>query len=343
VALAAAAALAAFVLANPCAIFDRHTFVADLGRLQRFTVGAPLVGQVERNGWAYYLESSGWALGIVPAFAAGAGLLLLAVRRRPQAVVLAPFAICFVLYMGFHSRFYARWMLPLYPVLAIAAAHAGVTGVDRLRRARMPEGLATALVAAGLILPALVPTVRNARTLAREDTRSQARTWLVDHVPRGARVVFEPSAPEEWYGVTPGGGPDADRHRQWRRFHRDKAIIAEQARSYPGARVSADFLNYERTLSPGLVGVYARRGYCWVVTVSDQSGAAHAEPHRVPHAIAYYRRLRRESRVAFVATPGAAALTPPGAARARRGAAAPGRRARSARARRFARRRARPP
>jgi 4-amino-4-deoxy-L-arabinose transferase-like glycosyltransferase len=195
VALAAAAALAAFVLASPCAILDRHTFVADLGRLQRFTVGAPLVGQVERNGWAYYLESFGWALGIVPAFAAGAGLLLLAVRRRPQAVVLAPFAICFVLYMGFHSRFYARWMLPLYPVLAIAAAHAGVTGVDRLRRARMPEGLATALVAAGLILPALVPTVRNARTLAREDTRSQARTWLVDHVPRGARVVFEPSAP----------------------------------------------------------------------------------------------------------------------------------------------------
>lgn len=39
------------------------------------------------------------------------------------------------------------------------------------------------------------------------------------------------------------------------------------------------------------------------MTVSDQSGAAHAEPHRVPHAIAYYRQLRRESRVAFVATP----------------------------------------
>jgi hypothetical protein len=39
------------------------------------------------------------------------------------------------------------------------------------------------------------------------------------------------------------------------------------------------------------------------VTVSDQAGRAHREPQRVPEAIAYYRRLRRASRVAFTATP----------------------------------------
>ena len=115
--------------------------------------------------------------------------------------------------------------------------------------------------------------------------------------------MFEPSAPAEWYGVTPGGGPDADPHRQWRRFHRDDAIISEQARSHPGARTASDFLNYERTLDPTLVGIYERSGYCWVVTVSDQFGAAEADARRVPAAIAYYRRLRRASRVAFVSSP----------------------------------------
>jgi hypothetical protein len=303
VALAAAAALAAFLVANPFALLDRHAFVADLGRLQRFTVGPPLVGQLERDGVAYYLTSLGWALGIVPALAAGAGLALLAVRRRPQALALGPFVVCFVLYMGLHSRFYARWMLPLYPVLAILAAHAAVQLSGWLRRARVPEAVATALVAGALVGPALVPTLRNARTLAREDTRSRARAWLAEHVSRGTRVVFEPSAPAEWYGVTPGGGPDADPHRQWRRFHRDDAIISEQARSHPGARTPSDFLNYERALDPTLVGIYERRGYCWVVTVSDQFGAAEADARRVPAAIAYYRRLRRESRVAFVSSP----------------------------------------
>jgi MFS family permease len=303
VALAAGAALAAFAVANPYALLDRATFVDDLERLRRFTAGAPLVGQVEGNGWAYYVTSLGWALGIVPAVAALGGLVLLAVRRRRQALVLVPFVAGFVLYLGAQSRFYARWLLPLYPVLAIAAGYAGVAVVERLRRARLPEGLATALVAGALVVPAAVPTIRNARTLSREDTRSEARRWLVDHLPRRTRVVFEPSAPAEWYGVTAGGGAHADPHRRWRRFHRGQAVIAEQASTFPGVARSADFLNYPLSLSPALVGIYAQRGYCWVVTVSDQAGRAHLEPERVPEAIAYYHRLQRASRIAFTATP----------------------------------------
>src|SRR6185369_12590538 len=97
--------------------------------------------------------------------------------------------------------------------LAILAGYA----VMQLKRAP-----AIALASVLLLVPTLIPTVRNAAVMSREDTRTQTRDWLVAHVPAGTKVVFEPIAPTEWYGVTPGGGPKADQHRQWNRFSRSR-------------------------------------------------------------------------------------------------------------------------
>jgi hypothetical protein len=196
--------------------------------------------------------------------------------------------------MGSQSRFYARWMLPLYPALAILAAYA-------LTLIRKNALLAVATVLA--LLPTTYITVRNAIVMGREDTRTQTRDWLVANVPAGAKVSFEPIAPTEWYGVTPGGGAKADPRRQWDRFHRSKDIVAELTREYRGAGRRGDFQNYERTLTPGLVDIYRREGYCWIVTGSTQYGRAQAEPQRAPRALDYYRRLRSEADVVFRTAP----------------------------------------
>ena len=83
------------------------------------------------------------------------------------------------------------------------------------------------------MITAAIPTIRNAIVLGREDTRTETREWLVANVPAGTKVVFEPIAPTEWYGVTPGGGAKADPDRQWERFNRSDAIIEELARYLP--------------------------------------------------------------------------------------------------------------
>ena len=44
--------------------------------------------------------------------------------KRREAIVLGSLIVLYYLYMGSQSRFYARWMLPLYPALAILAAYA---------------------------------------------------------------------------------------------------------------------------------------------------------------------------------------------------------------------------
>jgi hypothetical protein len=294
-ALAGAIALAAVVVTNPYLIADWSTFIHDLDRQRKFASGAPLIGQPERNGWLYYVASARWALGIVPSLLAFAGGVALLVKgRRREALVLGAFVVLYWLYMGSQSRFYMRWMLPLFPALAILAGYA----CSLVR----PRALFGALVTLVVVLAA-IPTVRNAIVLGREDTRTQTRDWLVAHVPAGTKVVFEPIAPREWYGVTPGGGAKADPRDVWHRFHRDAAMIAKLKRTFRGAARSANFQSYQFTLTPAMLGIYRRRGYCWIVTGSTQYGRGEAEPHRVPHAMAYYRALRRQADVAFRTTP----------------------------------------
>ena len=154
-----------------------------------------------------------------------------------------------------------------------------------------------------MLIPSTYTTVRNALVLGREDTRSITRDWLVANVPKGTKVVFEPIAPTEWYGVTPGGGPKADPARQWERSTRSRALIAELRQEYRGAGYPADFQSYERTLFPKMLDVYRREHACWIVTGSTQYGRAQAEAHRVPQAIKYYRALRRQATVAFKVSP----------------------------------------
>jgi 4-amino-4-deoxy-L-arabinose transferase-like glycosyltransferase len=294
--LAGLIALAVVIATNPYMFADWETFTHDLDRQRKFASGAALLGQPERNGWLYYLTSARWALGVVPGLLAVAGGIALLVKgRRREAIVLGSLIVLYWLYMGSQSRFYARWMLPLYPALAILAGYA----CSLLWRRRVVFALVTGLT----LITAAVPTVRNAIVLGREDTRTETREWLVANVPAGTKVVFEPIAPAQWYGVTPGGGAKADPRRQWDRFNRNDAIIEELARSYRGARRPANFQNYERTLTPALLDIYRREGYCWIVTGSTQYGRAQAEPERAPEALRYYRALRDQADEVFRTTP----------------------------------------
>ena len=288
-------ALAVVLVTNPYLIVDWSTFINDLDRQRKFADGAPLLGQPERNGWVYYVRSTRWTLGVLPGLAAVAGGIALLVKgHRREAIVLGSLVVLYFLYMGHQSRFYARWMLPLFPALAILAAYA----LTLIRR----RALLAAAVAV-LLAPSLLGTVRNAIVLGREDTRTITRDWLVANLKPYEKVVFEPIAPTEWYGVTAGGGRKTSKARQWTRFNRSRELIAELARDFPGARYPASFQNYERTLWPGMLDVYRRDGYCWIVTGSTQYGRARTEPHRVPEALDYYRELRRQADVKFRISP----------------------------------------
>jgi hypothetical protein len=201
--------------------------------------------------------------------------------------------------MATQSRFFARWMLPIYPILCLLAAWGAVRAAVWLTRRR--DACWPAALAGALLCPqSLVIAVNNDRVLARTDTRQLAREWMVANVPAGSRVVVEPVVPDQW-ASDPGRPSPATRSGvRW--------IKWVTANNTGGRAVKLE--DYERTLRPDLLRSYRLGGYCWVVTGSTQYGRAFATPRAVPGAIRYYAALRRQARVVYRVSPYGAHAVP---------------------------------
>jgi hypothetical protein len=303
--LAGAVSLAAFFVANPHALLSFHQFRTGLReQSEASSDGGGKLGLANQHGLTYYAGTLAWGLGIVPALAALGGAVALLVRDRRLAAVLLPLPVVYLLFMGTQDRFFARWLLPVYPVLALLAAYAAVLALDALRgRIGALRRPALAVGVAGLVLgiQGVVYAVHNDVVLSREDTRAIARAWMVRHIPEGSKIVVEPIAPDPW--VTDPGSPSqvTSTGARWLKRPGSHFRILPDGRKALLRKVKLE--DYERTLRPDLLSSYARGGYCWVVTGSTQYGRAAVEPEEAPWAIRYYRELRRVGRVVYTTSP----------------------------------------
>jgi hypothetical protein len=211
------------------------------------------------------------------------------VRDRRLALVLVPAPLVFLLFMGIQDRFFARWLLPIYPLLCLLAAWAAVEGAERIRAGRLWP-----VVAAGVLLCAqgLVFSIHNDVVLARDDTRALARAWMVDNIPEGDRVVIEPIAPDQWAMDTGHPSAATGTGNRWIKWPTSR---------FRGRVVKLE--DFERTLRTSLLDRYERAGYCYVVTGSTQYGRALTEPEQVPQAIRYYEELRERADVVYRVSP----------------------------------------
>ena len=260
-----------FTVTNPFFLLNLPEALDEL-RGQSGDANTPKAGQPSENRFAFYLGSLTWGLGLAAAVAAAGGLVS-EIRRDPvRALLLALLPLLLVLYLAGAERFFARWLLPVYPVLALFAGVA-LARLARLasRRAVVRAAVLALLLAAVLAQP-LAADVRSARVLAREDTRQITRAFLRERLPPGGRLVIEPSVPPSYYRG---------------RFSRGFRL-----------RTAGKYIT---VLEPGLIDRYRRAGHCLVVTMSTIRGRAEATGE--PEALAYYRRLERESTPVFRVLP----------------------------------------
>lgn len=285
--LAGVLSLVVFLALNPYALLSFDAFRDGLGEQSAASSdGGGKLGLPDTDGLSYYARTLLWGLGVVPLMAAVAGGLALWVRRYRTAMVLLPAPILFLVFMGAQDRFFARWSLPAYPFLALLAAWGAVVALDRLRRVPRPAVVAVAAVVLGL--QGFVYVVHNDVVLARADTREDARSWMVDNIPAGAKVVIEPIAPAAW-------------GERW-----DKRAVSHFRITPDGRRQLVrrpKLEDYELSLRPDLIGSYERGGYCWVVTGSILSGRPLVTPERAPFAIRYYEALRRRAELVYEVSP----------------------------------------
>ena len=179
----------------------------------------------------------------------------------------------------------------------LARADRGDSGARRI-------AIALAVLLAALVLAqGLVFSVHSGLVLSRADTRNITREWMAANVPVGAKIVAEPVSPDAWAReVRPGHSTATDAYR-WHKYPGLLSRISRRAQLLNQGLRIVGIENYERTLSPALLGYYRRHGYCFVVSGSTQSGRAFANGGGAPPAVAYYRALESEGEVVFRASP----------------------------------------
>jgi 4-amino-4-deoxy-L-arabinose transferase-like glycosyltransferase len=247
------------------------------------------LGQAQQSGFSYYFHTLGWGFGWAALAAAAIGVVLEIRRDRLRGLILVIFPVALFVYMSLQTRYFGRWLLMVYPLLALFAAIA-VVRVAELRRGRARYGwalsgaLAAVLTAVILIQP-VAADVRTSNVLGREDTRQIARDWLVSRYPPSLRIVIEPAVQTDYY-LKPAGQRDGGRQFV-QGFVRD--LRRQQKIDAP---LGAD-TTYAASLTTDNIDAYRSAGFCLVMTNSLTRGRA--ENAQVPNALAYYKRLERES------------------------------------------------
>jgi Dolichyl-phosphate-mannose-protein mannosyltransferase len=303
--LAGVLALGAFFVANPFSVLDFAAFRDGLSH-QASAAEDQLgkLGLTQPSGQLYYVWTLTWGLGWIPFVAGVIGGIGMLVWDRRLALVLVPAPILYVLFMGTQERYFGRWLLPVFPILCIAAAWAVVRGAEVVtRRAPALRPVLYALGAVLLLGQGIVFSIHSGDVLSRPDTRNLARRWLAANVPPRTKIVVEPVVPDAWASDIGHPYPGTSNGARWIKFPTSRSNIANDGSRIPGGGRIVNIEDFERTLVPSLVARYEKQGWCYVVSGSTQRGRAEAAPEEVPKAIAYYRALERHSDVVFHASP----------------------------------------
>jgi len=324
-ALAALLALISFLIANPYALLDSHSFLHELAHESAVAEEAGgKLGSPHEVGLLYYAWTFTWGLGYVPAIAALAGAVAVWFKDRRVAWLLTPMIVAYLVFMGTQERFFGRWLMPLLPIACVLAGFFTLVLVDAIARRFQHRAaivhVASALAAALLLAQGLTYSVHSDLVLSHADTRASARAWLLAHLPAGARVVPEPVVPQAWLHEDPALGPRAgalrprSAHDRWSVYPSLLARVVAVGPAGSGRwqveRRYARVEDYEHTLSPTTIDYYEQQGYCWVLTSSQQAGRAFADPSEASSAIDYYRALERDARVVYRISPYADGRSP---------------------------------
>jgi hypothetical protein len=305
--LAAASALAAFVIANPYSLLDYKSFHAEL--VHQSTLSAESQGKLgapKEGGLVYYLWSFTWGLGWAPALAALGGALTIWRAQRRLGWLLVPAAVLFLVFMGLQGRYFGRWLMPIFPIACLLAAFFVVRLIGWAGReltGPAPRVALAVLMVAALLVQGFVYSVHSGTALSQADTRNITRQWMLFNIPAGAKIVAEPVEPEEWAQEVEPGTSTAHNAYRWKLYPALNPRIATNGSIASAYGREVGIENYETTLHPALIDFYEREGFCWVITGSTESGRAFADRKAVPGAIAYYRKLARDGEVVYRASP----------------------------------------
>jgi hypothetical protein len=197
--LAGAVSVAAAFFTSPYLFLDYATFLRDLSAEAGNTNGIPK-GYWGNVVWYFWVIEAwlGWA-GIVLSLVAVSGGI---VRTRKPTLVVVSFPVAYVALISGLIITWERWMIPLVPFVAIFVAR----GLQFLWQAVVPARLApyrwlpAAVCSLILVMPSAQNLSRRAATANGSDSRTVARSWIMENIPEGSSLLLEVYTPQLPFG-----------------------------------------------------------------------------------------------------------------------------------------------
>jgi len=187
-----------FLFAFPAPLFSLNLFRVQWHQV--WTQASSSLGSIRIDpspSPLFYLKASVVDLGIPMSVSAVLGLVLWLHKRRPAGYAyVTVFGVSYFAGISLVQTVFARYALPLVPLLVLLAAEA-IVEVIRLVQRRASTRFARVV---GVILCLIVGSVPAANLirydvlLTRTDTRTLAQDWIEAHVPSGTRIAMQ------WYG-----------------------------------------------------------------------------------------------------------------------------------------------
>ena len=176
------------LLLNPAHYIEYMLF-----ELQSGAQGGFWIWEVDSvSGWAFYLETLSYGLGVTVLALALVGLVrrlsMVARTRDRGSILLVSFVLPYYALMGATRHYFARYALPLVPFCVLFAAD-GVQAISARVGRKRPEwrwALIGVLSAVAIAQP-LAWSIRHDTLLTRMDTRTLAKEWIETNIPAGAK------------------------------------------------------------------------------------------------------------------------------------------------------------
>jgi hypothetical protein len=185
-------AMVGFFAATPYFLLDFATAQASLQYEARSSHPGADGLSFTGNLWWYLREAFPTNLTPLVALAALGGIVLVLRQRRVEPLVLLGVTVVFMIGLCLSPLHWHRWTIQILPICALFA----VVAVMRLAAiaGKWQKPAAVVLIALLCAWPLAQTTLASIR-LAQGSTRILARTWLIENLPAGSRVVQEAYGP----------------------------------------------------------------------------------------------------------------------------------------------------
>jgi hypothetical protein len=200
-------AVLTYLIASPYTLLQSEAFWADFSEnLESARVGFQGLDLDPAGGASFYFKSLVWGFGWPLCLLFLAAVIVGLWRHRRVDLVLLTLPVAGFYYMQRQEMYFARWLMPFLPPMAVLAGETIQAGLGYLirRKAEKFQNLPVALTrlngltiggALLLTLPSTYMTIRADQIFSRPDTRTEALHWVQENIPAGSTVAAELLSP----------------------------------------------------------------------------------------------------------------------------------------------------